>query len=129
MANFTVAFTSGVTLAAWTDPAAPGEGKPSRVNPYAQRPLRRRMGLVGTEVELIATAEDVEGPADVDLTGRTFMTQLVEFPGSTPPNLLHPPGLSSVTTFTPAVAGHYTLVIRRRLGGGGVFLHLDVVAR
>lgn len=126
MANFSVAFTAGATLALWNDPAAPGQGKPSRINPYAQRPHRRRVGEVGTELELTATVDGEEGPDDATLGDATFISWLVEFPGPTRPNLSHPTGVSSVSRFTPAVAGHYTIVVRRKLGGGGVFLHVDV---
>lgn len=126
MPDFRAAFTSGVASVPWTDPPSDDGSKPSRLNPRVQRPHRRRRGTVDTPIQVTATVGGVAGPLDAALSGRLFFGWLAEFPGGSRPGLLHTAGHSSVVHFTPRVAGHYTLVLRRT-GSGGVILHVDVI--
>jgi hypothetical protein len=75
-------------------------------------------------VTIRATVAGVLGPLDAALAGRLFLWMNVESPGAAP-LITSPVGQSSVASFTPSVAGHYCLALRRD-GGGGIFLHLDV---
>lgn len=126
MPDFRAAFTSGVSVVPWTDPPSLDGSKPSRLNPRVQRPHLRRRGSVDTLIQVTATVEGVAGPIDGALSGRLFFGWLAEFPGGSRPALLHSVGQTSVQSFTPRVAGHYTLVLRRT-GSGGLILHVDVV--
>ncbi len=130
--DFTVAFSAGVTQSTWLDPARPvgtlgpsDLGAPSRLNPHIGRPHLRWMGTIGSAVTLTATVSGTAGPLDAALGGRLFTCWIVEQPTATPLPISHPAGQSSVQTFTPSAAGHYTLAIERS-AGGKVFMHLDV---
>lgn len=115
----------GPTITHWRDPADTPT-RPSRINPIAGREHRRLRCSVGELVQLIAVVNGVSGPPDSSLGGRLFVGWFTEWPGAQP--VATPtPGSSSVRTFTPTVAGHYTYALHRK-GGGGVILHVDVVA-
>jgi len=135
MADFSVLFTGDTTLELWTDPPALDGSQPSRTNPNALHPHRRRVVNVGSLVEVTVrctnpAGEVVDGELDYNLGGRTFMAWLAEFPGTSRPNVTHPPDQSTVQRFTPTRPGHYTLVLRRTQGGGGgVFVHVDAIDR
>jgi hypothetical protein len=121
--DFGVRFTSGVTLEAWTDPPE-GSARPTRLNALANRGHKRRVGLVGTEIELTATVGAAVGPLDAALDGRLFLGMFAEYVAPRPA-ITTPVGQSSVQRFTPAAAGHYTFTLRRD-GGGGIYIHFDV---
>jgi hypothetical protein len=121
MADFLAAFTSGVSLQEWSDPAL--GSLPSRTNPRSGFPHRRRVASVGATVVVTANVDGVTGPADSALDGRLFTAAFIDHPG-TLPTLTGGNGKSSVQTFRADVAGHYSLIVRRE-GGGGVILHLD----
>jgi hypothetical protein len=120
--DFSATFTAGATLVAWTDP--PDALRPSRLNPIVGHGHRRRLGAVGVGVTITATVGGVSAPLDSALGARLLTGMLAEAPGA-PPAITTPAGQSSVQSFTPAVVGHYTFVLRRD-GGGGLILHLDV---
>ncbi len=124
MADFTASFTGGVALERWTDP--PSGARPSRINPLPNRPHLRRVGVTGAPITIRARVAGVTGPMDAALGGRLFVAWLAEYPSAVSPPIVKPAGQSSVRTFTPTMAGHYTFVLRRA-GGGGVILHVDVV--
>jgi hypothetical protein len=126
MPDFSARFTAGVSLETWEDPATVSPVRPSRINPAPQRALRYWLGAVDTPIEVAATVDGVEGAVDASLDGRTFISWFAECPSPRPP-IAHPPDTSSLCTFTPRQPGHYTLVLRRRQGGG-ILLHVDVAA-
>ncbi len=123
MPDFRAAFTSGVTLEPWADPA--DSTRPTRQNIIADRGHTRRQGTVGSEIELTATVDGVAGPLDAALDDRLFLVSFAEWV-EPKPALSSPVGQSSVQRFTPASAGHYCFAFRRD-GGGGIFMHVDVV--
>ena len=120
--DFTADFTSGTTLGVWSDPAS--GSVPSRINPRPELPHRRFNGTVAIQIEVTATVGGVAGELDVNLGGRLFQADLIEFPG-VKPALTSPAGQSSVQRFTASSAGHYTLVMLRD-EGGVVVMHVDV---
>lgn len=124
MPDFAARFTGGTTIERWTDPAL-GE-LPSRINALPELPLKRRLALTDDPVEISAVVGGVVGPLDAALSGRTFLGWFAEYPGTHAPPVSSPPGQSSVRSFTPAEPGHYTYVLRR-MGGGGIVLHLDAI--
>ncbi len=133
MPDFSAAFTAGATGAVWTDPPSVDGLRPSRINPFPDRPHRRRVAQVGATVELTMRCANlagdfVAGLPDSELGGRTFIGWIAEKPLDVYPwTLVHTDGWTSVQRFTPRTPGHYTIAIRRN-GGGAVFLHLDVEA-
>ena len=124
MPDFTARFTQGVTLETWEDPAASSPARPSRINPAPQRPLRYYRGEVGTLIEVMATVNGIEGEHDYNLDGRTFISWFAECPSPRAP-IFNPLDNSGTCRFMPRVPGHYTLMLRRKRGGG-IFLHVDV---
>lgn len=128
MPDFGVRFP-GTAVESWNDPPgvrdAPLDGTPSRINAVPHLPLKRRLALTSDPVEIRAVVAGVEGPLDAALGGRLFYGWWIEYP-TTPPLMIFAPAQSSVLTFTPAVPGHYTYMLRR-LGGGGLILHVDAV--
>ena len=124
MPNFDVRITDGAALTRWVDP--PTEDRPSRINPAPNRPHLYWRSAVGEQVELSAVVDGVEGPLDAALAGATFCGWFAEFPAASPPMVSSPAGKTSVVRFTPARAGHYTYIMRRRRGGGMV-VHLDAI--
>ena len=123
MPDFRAAFTSGVNLEPWTDPA--DSTRPTRQNTIAERGHTRRQGSVGTQIEVTATVAGVAGPLDAALGGRLFLVSFAEWVAPKPV-LSSPGGQSSVQRFTPASAGHYCFAFRRD-GGGAFYMHVDVV--
>jgi hypothetical protein len=123
MADFTVEITDGVTVETWSDPAS--LSVPTRINPFAEHPHKRYVGEVGTEIEVTATVEGVEGEVDANLDGLLFTLYYCELPGVVPPPQSSPAGQSSVQRFTPAAAGHYTFKMKRP-EHGAVIMHVDV---
>lgn len=123
MPDFSASFTAGTTLVAWTDPA--DATRPSRLNPIIGHGHRRRLGALGVPVTITAKVGAVSAPLDSALGGRLFLGMFVETPTTIAPAITTPVGQSSVQSFTPPTAGHYTFVLRRD-GGGGLFMHLDV---
>lgn len=86
---------------------------------------------VGFEFLIMACRVDgVDAPTDAELDGSLFTYAFTEWPGSdsiAPPALSAPPGQSSVFSFIPQNAGHYTLVVYRGWGDRGrVFVHMSV---
>jgi hypothetical protein len=125
MANFTCQ-VRGVTVAPWNDPAGPSGVPPSRVNPRAGFPHRRLMGKVGTAVTVEAVVGGVVAPLDPALVGQLFSAWFVQLPeAARPGTIVSAPGRSSVNAFTPPVAGHYVLGVRRDQGGLE-HIHVDV---
>lgn len=122
MPDFGATFTAGVTGATWDDPAS-GD-KPTRINPRPGQPHRRWVGSVGVQVTITARVAGVSAPLDAALGGRLFTATIGEAPGALPV-ISSPGGQSSVQRFTPEVAGHYSVVLRRE-GGGGQWLHVDI---
>jgi hypothetical protein len=128
--DFTASPTAGLVLQQWQDPERPpgtlggtDPGAPSRINPIDGYPHTKRVGVVGTEIELTASVGGVAGPMDAALGGRLFTRWFVETPcvhGFT-----SPAGQSSVVRFTPWVAGHYCVGVGR-VNGGTVLVHFDV---
>lgn len=123
MSDFRAGFTSGVTLEPWADPA--DSTRPTRQNTTAERGHTRRQGTVGTQIEVTATVAGVDAPLDAALDDRLFLVSFAEWV-EPKPVLSSPVGQSSVQRFTPASAGHYCFVLRRD-GGGGIFMHVDVI--
>lgn len=126
MPDFSARFTAGVSLETWDDPATVSPVRPSRINPAPQRSARYWLGTVGTEIEVMATVNGIEGEHDYNLGARTFISWFAECPSPRPP-IRNPLDNSGTCRFTPRVPGHYTLVLRRKQGGG-IFLHVDVAA-
>jgi len=124
MPDFDARFTGGTTLEVWTDP--PLDQRPTRINPFALHPHRYRRSEVGEEIEIAATVAGVSAPLDSALDGRTFLGWFAECPAWPGPSVTSPPGQSSVRRFTPTEGGHYTYVLRR-ISGGGIILHVDVL--
>jgi hypothetical protein len=126
MADFTAAFTAGVTVESWTDPVS--GNKPSRINAFPEHPHLRHVGTVGVEVEVTATVNGVAGEVDSNLGGRLFTATFAETPSEFLlfPDFSNPAGQSSVQRFTPDAAGHWTLRLKRLDGGGAIYFHLDV---
>jgi hypothetical protein len=123
--DFSARFSAGTTLEVWSDPDDDdGAGRPSRLNPTGTHPHKRRRATVGQQVVVTATVDGVSGPADAALGGRLFLGMLSECPDR--PGLSSPANHTSVQRFTPRVAGHYTIVVRRD-GGGAVILHMDAL--
>lgn len=127
MPNFSVRPTSGVTSKPWGDPAS-GE-RASRINPSTVAPHRHWVVVAGTEVVVAAKVDGgSEAALDGTLGGNLFNAWLAERPEFSSLVVVEsPPGQSSVQKFTPYFPGHYTLMMRRK-GGGGVIVHFDVEA-
>jgi hypothetical protein len=106
MPDFDARITSGVAVQIWTD---------DRANPLQSHPHRCFRGTVGVPVVISAVVGGVVGPADTALGGRLFSADLLECPAPTPTSFTA--GLSSVQQFTPRVAGHYMIALRRTSGG------------
>lgn len=126
MPNFTLRPTSDVATVPWEDPAL-GE-RASRVNPSAVAPHRHFVVPAHEEVEVTVTPDGaVEGALDSALAGNVFVAWFAEVPGDRGlwPIITQPAGQSTVQRFTPHKAGHYTLVVRRLVGGAVIF-HVDV---
>ncbi len=123
MANFAAKYTSGTTIGVWEDPAL-GD-KPTRINPAPGHPHRRDLGSLSTQVEITASVGGVLGEVDANLGGELFIVAFAEAPVAPFPPFSSPAGQSSVQRFTPEVAGHYTIILRRE-NGGGEYFHLDV---
>ncbi len=126
MADFRLAFDTGVTFEAWADPpeSSPRE-LPSRLNPNTEHPHTRAVGTTGTAVGFFAIVDGVAAPLDTALGGELFSAIVVEAPGA-PPACTGLAGQSSVQRFTPAQAGHYTLFMTRQGAHGGIYAHVDV---
>lgn len=120
MPDFSASVTGGVVLEQWEDPAF--GVTPSRINPEPERPPTRWVATVGVAVTLTARVNGVDAPLDGALGGRLFTGEVAEAP--TPTVIIGTGGQSSVQTFIPTAAGHYTLIMRRPQGGG-VWLHVD----
>lgn len=130
MPDFTAAFTVGTGNSVYTDPNPPAD-KADRLNVISGKQHRQRTGTVDAVVEVTCTVDGVPAPTDASLGGRLFSMWLVESPfpgyiGFTPQG-----GKTSVQRFTPLVAGHYTVGVRRAPSavepqGGAILLHLDV---
>lgn len=122
MPDFAANVTAGVSPEAWVDP---GLGAvPSRINFDAEHPQQILVATVGSPVTVTATVGGVAGPLDAVLGGRLFALSMAEKPTVAPVPITSPVGQSSVATFTPPLAGHYSFVLRRELGGG-IWFHLD----
>lgn len=120
MADFTADVTAGVVNDLWVDP---GLGNvPSRINFDPEHPQVLLIATTGAPVTLTATVGGVSAPLDAALGGRLFAASVAESPGFTPINGVA--GQSSVQIFTPLLAGHYTIVVRRE-DGGGIWFHVD----
>jgi len=116
---------AGATVEQWLDPAI--AGAPSRLNPLPGRPSARLIGTVGVAISLTAVVAGVSAPLDSALGGRLFVCSSVESPLPYPVAFTIPTsGKSSVQEFTPSMAGHY-LVCMRRPTGGAWFLHVDAL--
>jgi hypothetical protein len=63
--------------------------------------------------------------ADAALNGRLFTIDCIEHP-TTPPRVTQAAGWSAEATIELLESGHYTFVVTRADGGGGLILHLDV---
>lgn len=120
MPDFSAAATAGVAVQQWDDPAL--GAIPSRINPDAERPHLRWVATVGVAVTITARVNGVSAPLDAALGGRLFTATMAESPIFT--TITGAVGQSSVQTFTPPAAGHYTVVVRRA-NGGGVWMHID----
>lgn len=131
MADFSAAFTAGVTTETWDDPAlSTPPFTPTRQNAFSETPHRQFKGTTGTPITVTATVpafDGVAGEVDSNLGGRLFALHFGEVPQLPPPLVSNPGGQSSVQTFTPLYAGHYSLRMER-IGatGGSVFLHVEV---
>lgn len=122
MADFAASITAGVVPEPWADP---GLGDvPSRINFDAEHPQTRLIATVNIAVILTAVVGGVSAPLDATLGGRLFTASMVEHPAASPVVVAGIVGQSSVQTFSPPVAGHYTLVMRRP-EGGGYWFHVD----
>jgi hypothetical protein len=84
------------------------------------------VGTTGTPITVTASVDGVAGEVDSNLGGELFTATPVEWPFTTIPVFTGAAGQSSVQTFTPTAAGHYTIVLARP-NHGRVFMHLDVV--
>lgn len=130
MADFRIRFTSGVTLELWSDPPHTSGGRelPSRLNAQPDHAHTREVAVQGVAVEVTATVRGVgDAPLDVALTdGNLFDVMMVEWPGPGPaPPFTGAAGQSSVQSFTPHAAGHYTFILFRP-EHGGIYAHIDV---
>lgn len=121
MPNFTARFSTGATQSTWADPST--VDAPPRVQ-ATEWPLRRWTAAVGAPVAAVAKVGATEGPLDAALGGNLFSWWFAEWPGLAPPSLVFTAGQTSLVSFTPPRAGHYTLV-GRRAQGGAVVLHID----
>lgn len=114
--DFQAKITNGSTRTIWVDNATP-----SRINPLPDRQQTFWLSSVGQEITVTATVDSVSAPLDGALGGRLFYYKWAEWPTpivNPPPAVVITPGQSSVMTFIPLLAGHYTFVIRRQSGGG-----------
>ena len=123
MADFPFDFDhTTVTLEVWEDPGVSSpRDLPSRLNPNAAYPHTRAIGTTGVPVVFIAD----EGPGDVSLGGELYTALVVEAP-TAPPHCTGLPGQSSIQSFTPTAAGHYTIFMTRQGAHGGIYAHVDV---
>jgi len=125
MPDFEARFTAGTTVQPWVDP--PLDDTPSRINPEPEHPMLYRQAGTGETVTISAVVGGVVGPLDSALDGRLFYGWMIECPTPTAvPPVSSPPGQSSVVSFVPETAGHYTYMLRR-WGGGGIILHVDAI--
>ncbi len=128
MAEFDADFSDGATIALWNDPPSAGPGAlPSRLNAFAEHPHLRYVAETGVPVEVTAVVGGVSAPMDAALGGRLFSFYVIEWPlegTSPPPATSGAAAQSSVQTFTPTEAGHYTLKMKRP-AGGAILLHID----
>lgn len=127
VSDFDAAFSDGTTVEPWNDPAS--GGIPSRQNAFPDHPHLRHVAETGSPVEVTATVGGVAAPMDAALGGRLFSFYVVEWPlegTSPPPATTGAAAQSSVQTFTPPAAGHYTLKMKRP-EGGSIYLHVDAV--
>ena len=115
----------GSTVTHWRDPAQL-PSLPSRINPAPSRGLLRRTAVVGEPVIIRAIVDGVTAPLDSALDGQLFVGWIAESPLPRPAVTITA-GKTSERTFTPTQPGHYTYVLHR-VGGGGLILHLDVLA-
>jgi len=122
MPNFTARFSSGTSLEYWDD--APIADSYNRTNAVTGHPHRHVVGAVGVQIELRAMVGFLDAPDDTDLGGKLFTVwwaeALAAFAFSYPVG-----GRSSQVRFTPPLAGHYVIGMRRE-DGGAVLLHLTV---
>jgi hypothetical protein len=100
--------------------------RPSRVTTIQDRNRYAWTVNVGTLLKVWVKPDGgVAGAPDSALDSRLPYAWFVETPyGPDSPSFT--PGLSSQLYFLPTVIGHYTLVVRRPLGGA-VVLHIDCV--
>ncbi len=126
MADFRLAFDTGVTFETWQDPpeSSPRE-LPSRLNPNTEHPHTRAVGTTGVAVQFLAVVNGVDAPLDTDLGGELFSAIVVEAPGS-PPHCTGSVGQTSQQRFTPTEAGHHTVFMTRQGAHGGIYAHVDV---
>ncbi len=139
----------------WTDPAAPNAAitaagglaawnalnanqqfalkmqhpdRPSRVTEIQSRPRFAWQATLNRKFEVWCQPDGgAAGAADSTLNGRTFDAWFAESP-ELPLGPNYSVGYTSRLYYTPHLAGHYVLVVRRNDGrGGGVVLHVDVV--
>lgn len=125
VADFDLAFSSGVALEPWDDPQSVSPDRPSRLNPQPDHIHKRHVGTVGVQVELTARVGGVDGPLDATLGGELFSPSFLEAPALPFPALSTPAGQSSIQRFTPLETGHYTLLLSRS-NHGGIIVHVDV---
>lgn len=128
MADFYARLIAGANVVDWEDP--PTANEPSRTNPEAY-PHRAIRIAPSTAVTVAVIVDGAIYPLDTTLGGRTFYPKWAEWqagppPGAPPPVVSSPVGQSSSMSFTtPPYAGHYLLMVRRKLGGG-FGIHFDV---
>lgn len=114
----------GATVEQWEDPAT--NVAPSRLNPRSGKAERRWIGTVGTAITLRAVVGGYSAPYDSQLGGRLFEAASAEAPHPYSVSFSHPVNTTSLQTFTPLLAGHY-LVYMRRPEGGAWFVHIDAM--
>lgn len=124
MADFSVVVT-GATVVPWTD--AGDTNTPSRLNMREGTLARRYSATVGSAVTLTANVAGSLAPLDSALDGRLFHAGTIDAVVPYPVSFTSPSGQSSVQAFTPLVAGHYCVYLRRE-GSGHVIVHIDAEA-
>ena len=126
MPDFEIQITGGNQIP-WLDAPSVSPAAPSRLVPDPNHPPTYRQIETGT-LTFEAVVDGDVAPLDVDLDGRLFTWEWIEWSGTTgPPAIVLTAAQSSTAdvTLTSAHAGHFILRALRD-GGGAMFIPFDV---